>query len=158
LTTREIWHEILVNAPPSKLYTALTDVNRLRHWWTTDTRGSAKRGENLEFWFGNSCQEMRVVELEQDRLVRWHATQKGLTDWANTDIEFNILQESGNTLLHFKHSNWHMDAKMFPECSLRWAAYLMSFKEFVETGKGRPYPYDMPINLHMETSARRQYR
>jgi hypothetical protein len=35
---------------------------------------------------------------------------------------------------------------MFPECSMHWAIYLLSLKEFVETGKGRPHPYDMPVN------------
>jgi hypothetical protein len=36
---------------------------------------------------------------------------------------------------------------MFPHCSLGWAIFLLSLKEFVETGKGRPYPYDMPVNM-----------
>jgi hypothetical protein len=26
-----------------------------------------------------------------------------------------------------------------------WAIYLLSLKEFVEKGKGRLYPYDMPV-------------
>ena len=34
---------------------------------------------------------------------------------------------------------------MFPECSMGGAIYLLSPKEFVETGKGRPHPYDMPV-------------
>jgi hypothetical protein len=25
--------------------------------------------------------------------------------------------------------------------------FLLSLKEFVETGKGRPHPYDMPVGL-----------
>jgi hypothetical protein len=28
-----------------------------------------------------------------------------------------------------------------------WAIFLLSLKEFVETGKGRPHPYDMPVNM-----------
>jgi hypothetical protein len=27
------------------------------------------------------------------------------------------------------------------------AIFPLSLKEFVETGKGRPHPYDMPVNL-----------
>jgi hypothetical protein len=48
-------------------------------------------------------------------------------------------------LLHFRHSKWREDARMFPECSMAWAIYLLSLKEFVEKGKGRPYAYDMPL-------------
>jgi hypothetical protein len=34
----------------------------------------------------------------------------------------------------------------FPHCSIGRAIFLLSLKEFAETGKGRPYPCDMPVN------------
>lgn len=147
MTSREIWHEIVINAPPSNLYQALTDVTKLAHWWTTDTRGESKVGKSLEFWFDGLCQVMEVTTLKPDELVRWHVTKKGIPDWADTEIEFKIFGDNGQTFLHFRHSKWREDAKVFPHCSLGWAIFLLSFKEFVETGKGRPYPYDMPVNM-----------
>jgi uncharacterized protein YndB with AHSA1/START domain len=45
---REIWHEIHINAPPRKVYQAVTDVTKLAHWWTTDTRGKSVVGKKLE--------------------------------------------------------------------------------------------------------------
>jgi hypothetical protein len=30
---------------------------------------------------------------------------------------------------------------------MHWAIYLLSLKEFVEMGTGRPHPYDMPVNI-----------
>jgi hypothetical protein len=64
-----------------------------------------------------------------------------LPDWADTEIEFKISREDGQTLLQFRHSNWREDAKIFPQCSLDWAIFLQSLKGLVETGRGRPYPY-----------------
>lgn len=145
MSKREIFHEIRVNASPAELYAAVSNVEKLAHWWTTDTRGDSRLGKKLEFWFGDLCQEMEVTALDSEQNVHWHATHRGLPEWADTEIDFRIYQEDGKTRLHFKHSNWDRDAKMFPQCSFHWAIYLVSLKEFVETGKGRPYPYDMPV-------------
>jgi uncharacterized protein YndB with AHSA1/START domain len=139
--TREICHEIMIKASPGELYQALTDVKRLAHWWTIDTRGESKIGKSLKFCFDEFCQVIEVTTLKPDELVRWHVTKKGLPDWADTEIEFKIFREDDKTFLHFRHSNWRGDAKMFPNCSLGWAIFLLSLKEFVETGKGGPYPY-----------------
>lgn len=73
--------------------------------------------------------------------------EKGMPEWANTEIEFKIFRDHDQIFLHFRHLNWREDAKPFPHCSLGWAIFLLSLKEFVETGKGRLYPYDMLVNL-----------
>jgi uncharacterized protein YndB with AHSA1/START domain len=158
MATREIWHEILINASPRELFEAVTDVNKLAHWWTTDTRGESRVGSKLEFWFSGFCGAvMEVTALEPDEVVRWHVVGGGSTDWADTQVEFRILRNHDQTFLHFRHSNWCEHAHYFPHCSLGWAIFLLSLKEFVETGKGRPHPYDMPVNMWsppLETQSR----
>ncbi len=148
MATREIWHEIVIRASPDDIYQALTDLKKLAHWWTTDTREESRVGKTLEFWFGGLCgATMEVTALKPDELVRWRAIDPSIPDWVGTDLEFKIFRQDGQNLLHLRHSNWREDAKMFPHCSMGWATYLLSLKEFVETGKGRPYPYDMPVNM-----------
>jgi len=148
MTYREIWHEILIHASPAELYQAVTDPQQLAHWWTIDVRGKSAVGEKLEFWFsGFRGSVMEVTSLETGQLARWRVIDGGVEDWIGTEVEFRIFQEQGKTLLHFRHSKWKEDAKIFPHCSLGWAIFLLSLKEFVETGKGRPHPYDMPVNL-----------
>jgi len=148
MATREIWHEILINASPASLYEAITDTKKLAHWWTIDVRGESAIGKHLEFWFsGFRGSVMEVTTLKPGELVQWHVIDGGATDWLQTNIEFRIFQDMGKTHLHFRHSEWLEDAKAFPHCSLGWAIFLISLKEFVETGKGRPHPYDMPINM-----------
>jgi uncharacterized protein YndB with AHSA1/START domain len=145
---REIWHEIHINASPHKVYQAITDVKKLAHWWTTDTRGKTAVGKKLEFWFyGNLSAEIVVTTLKVDALVRWRLTERSIPDWVNTEIAFKMFRQDGQTFLHLRHSKWREDAKMFPECSMHWAIFLLSLKEFVETGKGRPHPHDMPVNI-----------
>lgn len=148
MATREIWHEIEIHASPAELFRALSEVPRLAHWWTTDVRGESAVSKTLEFWFSRyRAAVMEVTTLKPDELVQWRVVDGRATDWIGTELEFRIFRGQGKTLLHFRHSLWAEDAKSFPHCSLGWAIYLLSLKEFVETGKGRPHPYDMPVNM-----------
>jgi uncharacterized protein YndB with AHSA1/START domain len=148
MASREIWHEILIKASTNEVYQAVSDVKNIAHWWTTGARGESEIGKHLEFWFGDFCAAvMEVTLLKPRELVRWRVTPKVESDWTHTEVEFKIFRVNDQTVLHFRHSNWREDAKMFPHCSLGWAIFLLSLKEFVETGKGRPYPYDMPVNM-----------
>ena len=137
----EIRHEIGIKATPAALYDALTDVKKLGQWWIPDTRGNSKMGKTLEFWFGEaSCQVMQVTSLEANRLVRWTPTEKGMSDWLGTEIEFAISPKDDRSILHFRHSKWRDGEGCFAYCSMSWAVFLLSLKELLETGKGHPFP------------------
>jgi len=140
----EIWHRVEIEATPGAAYQALTEVKKLAGWWTTDTRGEEKLGGVLEFWFGNFCQDMRVSALEKDRLVRWQALERGITEWTGSEIEFTITPHQKHCFVFLRHSKWaEVTADLFPHCSMSWAVYLLSLKELLETGKGRPSPDDL---------------
>jgi uncharacterized protein YndB with AHSA1/START domain len=139
---------MIINASPSEIYQALTDVKKLAHWWTTETRGESAVGKKLEFrFYGKSVKEMVVTALKIDELVRWRATERSDPDWVGTEIEWKIIREGKTTYLHLRHSKWPEDAQYFPRTSMHWVLFMLSLKEFVETGKGRPHPYDMPVGL-----------
>ena len=141
--TREIWHELFFKVSPQTLYEAITDPTQLSQWWTTDVRGTSHTGKYLEFGFGETIQQMLVSDLEPGKLVRWTATEKGLSDWAKTVLAFKIFSKDELTYLHLHHSNWREDAEMYAQCNTDWAFYLLSLREFVEKGKGRPFPNDI---------------
>lgn len=145
---REIWHEIHLHVPPRRIWQTVTDVDKLAGWWTTDVRGESVVGRTLEFWFyGHLAAEVVVTELKTDTLVRWRVTERSIADWIGTEIAFEVFHRAEKSILHLWHSKWREDAAMFPECSMHWAIYLLSLKEYAETGRGRPHPYDMPVNL-----------
>lgn len=148
MATREIWHELLVNVSAERLYCAVSDPKMIAHWWTTGARGESAIGKQLEFWFGDYCGSVaEVTVLKPNECVCWRIVGGRVEDWIGTEVEFAIFRQKGQTVLHFRHSGWREDAKLFPHCSLGWAVFLLSLKEFAETGKGRPYPYDMPVNM-----------
>ena len=140
MADHEIRHEIGIKAAPDALFRALTDAKRLAEWWIPDTRGESRPGGTLEFWLGEHCQEMRVTALAADRLVRWQGTDRGLPDWAGTEVEFALAPGEGSTLVRFRHTGWQENTGAFAYCSTSWAIFLLSLKELVEKGRGFPFP------------------
>lgn len=148
MRTYTIKHEVGIAATPRAVYQALTSTKKLAAWWTSDTRGvGSKVGGVLEFWFGDFCQKFEVVELQPGKLVRWKATRKEtMGEWAATEVSFALSADERQCWVQFGHSGWRRDDGMFAHCSTKWAVFLLSLKDLLEKGKGRPAPRDLQIN------------
>jgi uncharacterized protein YndB with AHSA1/START domain len=147
----DIVHKIGIKAPTPAVYQALSTIPGLAQWWTTDTTGEATVGGRIRFWFSNPGGDerggfvMEVLELERDRLVRWRVVD-GPAEWVGTDIDFTLSQSGEYATVLFGHRNWREWGEFMSHCSTKWASFLFSLREMLETGKGRPAPYDMRVD------------
>lgn len=141
-------HQVGIKAPPLEVYRALTEVERLAQWWTTDTRGRAREvGDTVEFWFGSSCQKFVVQRLEAGKRVVWKSPlAQGNPEWEGTEVAFELSTDALQTIVQFRHSLWRESSSFQGHCSMRWAVFLLSLKDLLERGKGRPVPDDVPVN------------
>ena len=49
----------------------------------------------------------------------------------------------------FGHRKWREEVEFMAHCSTKWATFLLSLRDMVETGTGRPAPHDLRIgNWH----------
>jgi uncharacterized protein YndB with AHSA1/START domain len=141
-------HQVGIKATPEAVCKALTETETLARWWTTDTRGSgAKIGDTLEFWFNDFCQKFNVKELEPGKRVVWKSPQgQGMGEWEETEVAFDLSTDEKQTFVQFRHSGWSDSTDFQGHCSMRWAVFLLSLKDVLERGKGRPIPYDLEVH------------
>jgi hypothetical protein len=88
---------------------------------------------------------MKVEELNAPKYVRWQCIE-GPDDWVGTDITFQLSQQDNQTIVLFGHRNWREAVEFTSHCSMKWAVFLLSLREYVETGKGKPQPHDLKID------------
>lgn len=141
----DILHRIGVeHASPERVYEALTTVAGLAGWWTEKTSGETDLGGVLEFRFGPGGFDMKVVELDPGRIVRWEVVE-GPEEWVGTRVEWNLRQEGDYTIVLFRHEGWREPVEFMHHCSTKWAVFLLSLKQLLETGEGTPEPRDVRI-------------
>ena len=141
----DILHLVNIAASPDEVFAALTEQSGLAGWWTEDVKAEPKVGSVAKFRFGeNGGSDMAIVALEPHRLVRWRCVgHMSGEEWIGTELFFELVPGKKCTVLRFSHRRWLEATDFLRFCSVRWAIYLVSLKNLVETGKGMPWPREI---------------
>ena len=148
----DIVHRIGATAAAEDVYAALTTVDGLAGWWTEDTKedgGAGTVGGIVRFRFAGAPEpagfDMLVRDLRPDERVLWEVVE-GPEEWIGTEVAFDLHQEDDFTIVMFAHTGWREAVPFMNHCSTKWATFLMSLKQLVETGSGQPAPHDVQVS------------
>ena len=142
----DILHRIGTTTAPDTVYNALSTVDGLAAWWTTDTQGDATPGGTIRFRFGDvGGFDMAVLEQRPNERIEWEVTD-GPAEWLGTRVIFELAQQDGYTIVLFQHAGWREPVEFMSHCSTKWATFLLSLKQYAETGSGAPHPEDVQIS------------
>ena len=142
----DILHSVgVANATTDQVYDALATLDGLSGWWTEKTTGSTEVGGVIEFRFGPGDIDMKVLELDPGRLVLWEVVG-GPDEWIGTTVRFDLAQSGDFAAVKFAHEGWREPVDFMYHCSTKWAVFLLSLKQLVETGVGAPDPRDVKID------------
>ena len=142
----DILQRVGIEASPDTVYRAITTIDGLAGWWTTDTRDETRIGGKIKFTFGGKgFFEMKILELKPSSHVLWEVVD-GPPEWIGTKIRWDLKLEDGQTTILFKHEDWREPVEFMHHCTTKWAIFLMSLKSLVETGTGAAFPNDTKID------------
>lgn len=141
-----IVHRIgIENAGVTEVYQALSTIDGLARWWTEDTSGVSEVGGRIAFRFIPGGFDMAVKELVPGKSVLWEVVE-GPEEWVGTEISFALREDANFTIVLFEHRGWRDPVEFMYHCSTKWAMFLMSLKQLLETGVGAPAPGDVQIS------------
>lgn len=141
-------HSLVINAPPSAVYAALTTPEGLRGWWTEDCDVVTGVGGTIHLRFGAHHKELRIERQDPGREVHWRCTGAHIAipqftrkdEWVGTQLVFRLTPDGeGRTRLEFEHVGLVPTFECFSLCNDGWRHYLDSLQQFAETGQGTPY-------------------
>lgn len=135
----KIKHLFHIKSPREKVFREIAEVEGLRQWWTSDTRGETRLGGVVEFYFGGhlGC-AMKVKALVENKEVLWECTA-GHPDWIGTEVRFSLDENEGKTRVRFEHAGWKEDGDHYAICTFSWARYMESLRQLCQTGKGEGF-------------------
>ena len=143
----DILHKVGIKASSvANVYKALTTIEGLSGWWTTDTQGDPDDlGGVIQFRFGAGGFDMKVLELDADKRVLWEVVD-GPDEWIGTTVSWDLKQEGDWTIVLFKHQGWKEPVEFMHHCSTKWGVFLISLKSLFEAGNGAPHPDDLKLD------------
>lgn len=146
-----IKHRVGIKAASQKVYEAIATVKGISDWWTKDTTGKSEIGKTIVVRFHTpegkevGSMDIEVQNLKPEKNVRWKFIS-GPAEWIGTEVIFDIHEEENYTIVLFSHINWAEEVEFKSHCSMKWAIFLLSLKQLVETGEGKPSPNDIKID------------
>lgn len=146
----DIIHRVGIKAPLAKVRAAVSTVEGIAGWWTRETTGEAKPGGAIHVVFRDPAGEEKgqmdfeLSRLEPNRVV-WRFTA-GPNEWLGTEVTFDLSQSGESTTIIFGHRGWREPVDFMAHCSMKWATFLLSLRQLVETGEGKPAPIDLKID------------
>ncbi|GAA5785582.1 activator of HSP90 ATPase [Chitiniphilus shinanonensis] len=147
----DIVHRIGIKAPATQVYAALASLQGLAGWWTEEVQGNDQVGGRIEFTFRaldgtvKGSAVMAVEALDPSRQVAWRCVE-GPAEWIDTRLTFTLAEHDDQTIVLLGHRQWREEVEFTAHCSTKWAIFLLSLRDYVEKGTGRPSPNDVKID------------
>ena len=136
----DLSHNVPIDTPPAKVYTAIATQNGMRHWWTADTRMDEKVGGKAEFGFDKRGMVFRINidKLEPGKRVVW-SCHGDHPEWNGTVLTWELNPQNGGTTLRFTQSGWKEISDFCATCNSTWGELMYRLKDYVEDKNPGPH-------------------
>ena len=137
---KTIIHVSEIRTEQETVFDALTSIDGLASWWTTEVNGDPGDGGVIDFKFGGDFNpSMQVMAFEPPSGVSWKCV-RGVDQWAENTFRFELERQGNDTHLRFRqeYANELSDDD-YGTYNYNWGYYLDSLRLYVETGTGKPF-------------------
>lgn len=138
-------HRVGINSSLSDVFVALTEPEGLTRWWSTTAAGSTNIGQTLELGFGGVITLAFVTRAKDANTRLLMSCPDGPGPWHESELEFTLEQDESQVFVTLMHHSAAASDDDFLYFNTKWPLYLLSLRDYLETGQGRPSPHDIPI-------------
>ena len=139
-------HFIGTRTAKEAVFRAISLPSELEKWWATTAEGKAELGETLYLTFEN----LTTLKFKYDQMIPNEKLVLTCFDsfksWDKTQLIFEIAEKDDQIFLTHTHQNIKPDdVESLTYFTTKWTVYLLSLKQYLETGTGTPYPYEKKL-------------
>ena len=148
---KDYQQSITVNKPVSDVYVALTE--HISDWWSNDLSGAVTHvGDQFNIAFDETRKTFEIIEAIPNKKVVWKclkayidvSTLNDKAEWLGTQMIWTLSASDRGTTIDFLHRGLNKSLECYDVCEEGWDFFLASLKDYLTTGKGKPYRKSIP--------------
>ena len=134
-----IYHDLVINAPISKVFKAITEPEHLKNWWPLKCSGNPEIGGKYNFYFAPEYDWYgQVIQFNSNRTFHIKMI-KSDSNWNPTTFGFDLEKFDESVQIKFWHTGWPVCNSHFRRSSFCWAMLLNGLKNYAERGVVIPF-------------------
>ena len=142
----KVKHRVGIRGNVEAVFQSLVTNDGLSGWWATSASGKAEVGSHIDLTFsGLAVLTFKYVELQSNKVARLKCVS-GPGPWQDSELLFELEQSDEQVFLTLTHQNSNSTEDDFLYFSTKLPVYLLSLRDMIESGTGRPYPNDIKIH------------
>ena len=133
-----IHHLLHINAPIDKVFTALTSIEELKLWYTTEVQGSSKLNEIIEFKFGGVDFHTKVIELVANEKIVMECVATSLP-LVGQKVTYELDQNDEKTRVRFSQDGFDELDDFYANMNFSASKYLESLRQYCQNGTSEAF-------------------
>ena len=133
-----IHHLLHINSPIDKVFTALTSIEELKLWYTTEVQGSSKLNEIIEFKFGGIDFHTKVIELVANEKIVMECVATSLP-LVGQKVTYELDQNDEKTRVRFSQDGFDELDDFYANMNFSASKYLESLRQFCQNGNSEAF-------------------
>ena len=133
-----IHHLLHINAPIEKVFTALSSIEELKLWYTTEVQGSSKLNEIIEFKFGGVDFHTKVIELVANEKIVMECVATSLP-LVGQKVTYELDQNDEKTRVRFSQDGFDELDDFYANMNFSASKYLESLRQFCQNGTSEAF-------------------
>ena len=133
-----IHHLLHINSPIDKVFTALTSIEELKLWYTTEVQGSSKLNEIIEFKFGGVDFHTEVIELVANEKIVMECVATSLP-LVGQKVTYELDQNDEKTRVRFSQDGFDELDDFYANMNFSASKYLESLRQFCQNGTSEAF-------------------
>ena len=134
-TIKHLFH---INSSIESVFEALTDVDKLKYWYTSKVTGSAKKDQKIFFHFGDINITVQVTKFVLNQSLEWKAIDASIPV-TNHVMSFHLDKNVDKTRVRFEYVGFESQDDGFANMNFSWAKYLESLRQYCQNGIGEGF-------------------
>ena len=128
-------HLLHINAPVNEVYEALSKVEKIKEWYTTDIEENSDKTKT--FKWGEMYLIVKFDETLNKKII-WEFIESSIPI-ESLQMTYELSENEGKTRLKLSYGNFAEKSDFYANQNFSTAKYLESLRQYCQTGKGEAF-------------------